>query len=478
MRPRIPVSFFALACALAVVPSAESAQFFVQTMPNNTFSNANLTIQAGDTVTFSNGGGFHNVAADDDSFRCANGCDGMEGNGSPSSTGWSFSLTFNDVGTVTYNCEVHVGQGMRGTIVVEGGAPQDPGNLSFAQATRQIGEGAGSVNLTVNRTAGSDGAVSVSFSTANGSANAGPDYTAKSGSLSWGDGDSGAKTISVNLVDDGDIESNETFTVALQNPTGGAGLVSPSTATVTIIDNDDNSPAAGTLAFASSSVSVGEAAGSTDITVTRSGGSDGAVSVDYATADGSAMAGSDYGATSGTLAWVDGDSATQTFEVTIFDDALEEGNETINLSLSDPTGGATLGTSASTLTVVDDEQTPADCTPDTQTLCLGENGRFKVEVSFSDFEGNDGVGKTFDIGKQDSGLIFFFNENNIEMLIKVNNACVDPFNTYWVFFAATTNLEFLVTVTDTVANVSKEYPNELGHAAEPVLDINAFATCP
>jgi hypothetical protein len=137
-----------------------------------------------------------------------------------------------------------------------------------------------------------------------------------------------------------------------------------------------------------------------------------------------------------------------------------------------------LGTSASTLTVVDDEQTAADCTPDAQTLCLGENGRFKVEVSFSDFAGNDGVGKTFDIGKQDSGLIYFFNENNIEMLIKVNNACVDPFNSYWVFFAATTNLEFLVTVTDTVAEVSKEYPNELGHAAETVLDINAFATCP
>ena len=48
-----------------------------------------------------------------------------------------------------------------------------------------------------------------------------------------------------------------------------------------------------------------------------------------------------------------------------------------------------------------------------------------------------------------AGLFWFFNENNIEMLIKVLNACVPPFDRYWTFYAATTNVEFTVTVTDT-----------------------------
>lgn len=87
--------------------------------PNNTFSPANLTINAGDSVTFTNNGGNHNVTADDGSFRCANGCDGQGGNGNPSTNAWSFTLTFNDPGNVPYNCETHVGLGMRGTIVVQ-----------------------------------------------------------------------------------------------------------------------------------------------------------------------------------------------------------------------------------------------------------------------------------------------------------------------------------------------------------------------
>ncbi len=86
---------------------------------NNTFSPANVTINAGDTVTFRNNGGNHNVAADNGSFRCANGCDGQGGNGNPSTASWSFTITFGEAGVVTYNCEVHVGLGMRGTITVQ-----------------------------------------------------------------------------------------------------------------------------------------------------------------------------------------------------------------------------------------------------------------------------------------------------------------------------------------------------------------------
>jgi len=89
------------------------------TTPILSFSPANLTITAGDTVTFRNlGGASHNVHADDNSFRCAQGCDDAGGNGSISGTNWSFTRTFSTAGTVKYHCDEHVSMGMVGTITV------------------------------------------------------------------------------------------------------------------------------------------------------------------------------------------------------------------------------------------------------------------------------------------------------------------------------------------------------------------------
>ncbi|SHN57818.1 DUF4073 domain-containing protein [Desulfitobacterium chlororespirans] len=111
----------------------------------------------------------------------------------------------------------------------------------------------------------------------------------------------------------------------------------------------------GVLAFSNAAYTIGEDGGGVTITVTRTGGSNGAVSVDYATSDGTATAGSDYTATSGTLNFADGDAASKTFTVAISQDAILEGNETVNLTLSNATGGATLGQSSATLTIMDDE---------------------------------------------------------------------------------------------------------------------------
>ena len=93
------------------------------------------------------------------------------------------------------------------------------------------------------------------------------------------------------------------------------------------------------------------------ITATRTGGSDGAVGVDYATADGTALAGSDYSAASGTLSWADGDSADKTFTVSITDDAVVESDETVNIAITNTTGGATLGApNTAVLTITDVEE--------------------------------------------------------------------------------------------------------------------------
>jgi plastocyanin len=83
------------------------------------FSPANITINAGDSVTFTNlGGAMHNVHADDNSFRCANGCDDTGGDGSPSASDWTFTRTFSTPGTITYHCDIHSGMGMVGSITV------------------------------------------------------------------------------------------------------------------------------------------------------------------------------------------------------------------------------------------------------------------------------------------------------------------------------------------------------------------------
>jgi hypothetical protein len=122
---------------------------------------------------------------------------------------------------------------------------------------------------------------------------------------------------------------------------------SPSTTTVTI--NGPNDQPTGSLQFNSSALSVNEDGASIRIYVTRTGGSFGAASVNFATANGTAVAGSDYTATSGTLNWSDGDSANKYFDVAITDDSAAENAETFAANLSGASG-ATMG-SPSTTTV-------------------------------------------------------------------------------------------------------------------------------
>lgn len=116
----------------------------------------------------------------------------------------------------------------------------------------------------------------------------------------------------------------------------------------------------GVLEFSAPTYTVAENGASATVTVTRTGGASGAVSVSYASADGSAVQPGDYTAVSGTVNWADGDAAPKTFAVAIVDDALVEGAETVSLSLSAPTGGASLGANAAAvLTITDDDVAPA-----------------------------------------------------------------------------------------------------------------------
>ena len=126
--------------------------------------------------------------------------------------------------------------------------------------------------------------------------------------------------------------------------------------------------------------------------------------------------------------------------------------------------------------VFSDQGQSGACMANETTLCL-QNGRFKVQVYWTTQFGTSGPGHVVPVGTSDSGLFWFFNGDNWEMLLKVLDGCAVN-DHYWVFFAATTNVGFTLTVTDTEAPAQKVYVNPLGHRADAVTDTAAFATCP
>jgi len=114
----------------------------------------------------------------------------------------------------------------------------------------------------------------------------------------------------------------------------------------------------GSLQLSDASYSVDENVASLSVTVTRSGGSAGQVSVDFSTADGTAVEGEDYAAASGTLVFTDGEMS-RNFDVTILDDSLYEGDEGFSVTLGNVLGGASLGTPVSAaVTILEDDQGP------------------------------------------------------------------------------------------------------------------------
>jgi hypothetical protein len=114
----------------------------------------------------------------------------------------------------------------------------------------------------------------------------------------------------------------------------------------------------GSIQFANAVNSVSETAASATISVSRMGNSAGAVSVSYATSDGTAKAGLDYTAASGILNWADGDLSAKTITVPILPNSPTFGNRTVQLALSAPGGGAALGVSAATLTLLESDALP------------------------------------------------------------------------------------------------------------------------
>ncbi|MFC5649782.1 Calx-beta domain-containing protein [Paenibacillus solisilvae] len=228
------------------------------------------------------------------------------------------------------------------------------GEFSFDSTYYSIGEADSSVMLTVNRTGGSSGEVTVDYATMDGSAYGGGDYYSDFGTLAFADGET-SKTIYIGINDDFDTEGDEGFSIALSNPTGGATVSASAYADVNILDNDNWIPdPPGQLSLFAANYTVNEGAGSVLLSVSRTGGSAGAVTVDYSTSSGSAAQGTDFGGVSGKLQFAEGETWAD-IEVPIVNEDMYEGDENFTMTLSNPTGDATIGNGSATVTIADND---------------------------------------------------------------------------------------------------------------------------
>jgi hypothetical protein len=227
-------------------------------------------------------------------------------------------------------------------------AGTSPGVLTMATAAQSVSQNAGSVVITAVRSGGTQGAVSVTATTANGTATAGHDYTTTTSTLTWLDGTTGARSFTVPILASGDTATtNRTFTVTLSGATGGATIGTPSTDTITIVMNPPPPPPpatnGGVVAFAAPSFATTETNGTVTLSVTRTGGTNAAVSVAYGTANGSATAGVDYTAATGALGWTANENTTKTFTVPILNSGATGSPRFFYSQLSSPLGGVQLG---------------------------------------------------------------------------------------------------------------------------------------
>jgi hypothetical protein len=212
-----------------------------------------------------------------------------------------------------------------------------------------VGESDGTMTFTISIDAAAAVDTSVDYATSDGTATDGADYTGQSDTATITAGTT-STTVDVPILDDAVYEGDETLSLDLSSPVNGTGTPS-GTGTIT---DDDPAPAFD-ISISDASRAEGDAGThAMTFTVTLSSPSGADVTVDYATSDGTATAGSDYVAKSGTLTIPAGDT-TKNFSVSVKGDTAYEANETFTVTLSNQSGG-TLADGAGTGTILNDDK--------------------------------------------------------------------------------------------------------------------------
>jgi polyhydroxybutyrate depolymerase len=226
----------------------------------------------------------------------------------------------------------------------------DDQGFQFESASYTVGEDAGAALVCVLRgTDDTSSSVTVDYVATDVTATNGLDYVASNGTLSFAPGDR-VKVVPIPILNNGFMQATRSIGLTLNNPTGGAVLGPRANTTVSIRDNDPG------VGFELSSCSVWRGAGEISLRVVRGHDGDlGPITVDYATDDGTAQAGRDYQASSGTLEFQTNDTM-KSLTVPILPTAVVRLG-TFRVTLANPTGGATLGTATNTVTIQRNEYT-------------------------------------------------------------------------------------------------------------------------
>jgi choice-of-anchor B domain-containing protein len=227
----------------------------------------------------------------------------------------------------------------------------DIGNIAFDTKQITIDEGQ-NANIVVTKTG--NGASTVSYEIVLGSANE-EDLVLTSGELQWTTNNTQPQSISLQTTNDALDEITESAFIRLFNPRNGATLVNPSITTVNIIDTLQQ----GQIVFATDKVTVKETDATVQIAVTRQGGSDGSISVQYILSPGTAIIGSDANATSGILEWVDGNSNDQFINMSLINDNETETLESLVLTLTANASNVLGNQSTLNIMIRDDESNQA-----------------------------------------------------------------------------------------------------------------------
>ena len=260
-------------------------------------------------------------------------------------------------------------------------------------------ETATSTNVVATLSAASEKVITIDYTTSDGTADAGSDYTAANGTITFAPGVT-TQNIPVAILADAIDEANETVTITLSNPSGNppAVVINDGVAVLTISD-DDAAPAISIDdATTASEVGIGQ-----QVTVRLNAASQQTVTVDYATSDVTAWAGDDYTADTGTVTFNSG-STTETISIPILQDSIDEINETFEIQLSNPSN-ATIADNTSVVTITDDETTPSlsisgSSAPDdngtlTATVNLSGASALTVEVDYATSNGTATAGNDY-----------------------------------------------------------------------------------
>ncbi|MEQ1862697.1 MAG: Calx-beta domain-containing protein, partial [Chthoniobacteraceae bacterium] len=266
------------------------------------------------------------------------------------------ALAFAEDGNV-----VVVGDGFEVAQLLRNSAAPKEGAFSLDAVSYSIAENGGALTVTVSRSHETNyGFVTVDYAVVGITAQPGQDFTPVAGTLTFRETET-VKSFTIPIINDVLMESVELFGVVLTNPTGGAQLSSASYATVAIPANDPQGTR-GTFINTAPGFSDFVFEGLAFVTVNRSGGSLGAVSINYHTEDGTAKAGEDYTPAFGTIDFANGETSKQIFILTTDDDRIE-GTETFFLKFTTPTGGSTLDLGFDTMTISMPDSVPAEAFP-------------------------------------------------------------------------------------------------------------------